>query len=487
MARKAAGGNGQGSADIELDISDFGPIARGRIALRPLTILVGPNNSGKTYASVLAHSVMSSCADLAAAARSGNWAGQLLESGAFHALSGRMARLAPGNGKDGAHVPRDLAESIHGCAAGRFFEEALLSHMRRNFGSPLGDLVRTGARRSKIRIGGPMAASVSISCGGRARVGVDPALPRRPVRRARALAESGAKRWPGGAASGGRSGIRATERHVDGRRGHAALLGLAAAMAGHASMPIPSGASHYLPAARSGIMCALGALAPGILQGFARGPQGGTVVPGTLSDLADSITRRGEPRAGGPDGRRGVIPDLFGGSVGWQGTGAISYRHLGAQVPIHRSASGIAETAPLALAVARMGAGDTLIVEEPEAHLHPKSQVPLARHLVGLVRRGMRVILSTHSDFLLEQLDIFVKLGSLTPSKRARRGYGKGDYVLDEEIAPYAFARSAKGGHTISELEHSADDGISYEGFIDVVESMAEDDYGIYVARGKRW
>jgi len=134
-----------------------------------------------------------------------------------------------------------------------------------------------------------------------------------------------------------------------------------------------------------------------------------------------------------------------------------------------------------------MGVGDTLIVEEPEAHLHPKSQVPLARHLVGLVRRGMRVILSTHSDFLLEQLDIFVKLGSLTPPKRARRGYGKGDYVLDDEIAPYAFARSAKGGHTISELEHSADDGISYDGFIDVVESMAEDDYGIYAARGNRW
>jgi len=47
MARKAAGGNGQGRADIELDISDFGPIAGGRIALRPLTVLVGPNNSGK--------------------------------------------------------------------------------------------------------------------------------------------------------------------------------------------------------------------------------------------------------------------------------------------------------------------------------------------------------------------------------------------------------------------------------------------------------
>ncbi len=281
--------------------------------------------------------------------------------------------------------------------------------------------------------------------------------------------------------------MRATARYADGRRGHAALLGLAATMAGHASMSIPSGASHYLPAARSGIMCALGALAPGIIQGYARGLQGGTAVPGTLSDLADSITRRGEPRAGGQNGRGGVIPDLFGGSVGWHGAGAISYRHLGAQVPIHRSASGIAETAPLALAVARMGVGDTLIVEEPEAHLHPKSQVPLARHLVGLVRRGMRVILSTHSDFLLEQLDIFVKLGSLTPPKRARRGYGKGDYVLDDEIAPYAFARSAKGGHTISELEHSADDGISYDGFIDVVESMAEDDYGIYAARGNRW
>lgn len=45
--------------DLELGIRDFGPIREGRIRLRPLTIFIGPNNSGKSYAALLARSVIS--------------------------------------------------------------------------------------------------------------------------------------------------------------------------------------------------------------------------------------------------------------------------------------------------------------------------------------------------------------------------------------------------------------------------------------------
>jgi len=159
------------------------------------------------------------------------------------------------------------------------------------------------------------------------------------------------------------------------------------------------------------------------------------------------------------------------------GAGALSYAHMGEQVPIHRSSAGVVATAPLALAAAGMGPGDTLVVEEPEAHLHPKSQAVLARRMAGLVRRGMRVILSTHSAFFLAQLSILVRAGTLASSGRRIPGYGQHDYVTDDEVAPYAFRARTGGKHDISEIEHSGDEGISQDEFVDVAESMSREDF----------
>ncbi|MGI8476912.1 MAG: hypothetical protein ACR2OO_11135, partial [Thermomicrobiales bacterium] len=38
-------------------IKNLGPIRSGSFQLRPLTIFIGPNNSGKTYAALAAYSV----------------------------------------------------------------------------------------------------------------------------------------------------------------------------------------------------------------------------------------------------------------------------------------------------------------------------------------------------------------------------------------------------------------------------------------------
>ena len=43
---------------LEVEIENFGPIASGRIELKPLTILMGSNNSGKSYAALLIYSII---------------------------------------------------------------------------------------------------------------------------------------------------------------------------------------------------------------------------------------------------------------------------------------------------------------------------------------------------------------------------------------------------------------------------------------------
>ncbi len=42
---------------VEISVSNFGPIAEADLDLRPLTVFVGPSNTGKTYLSVLIYAL----------------------------------------------------------------------------------------------------------------------------------------------------------------------------------------------------------------------------------------------------------------------------------------------------------------------------------------------------------------------------------------------------------------------------------------------
>ena len=38
---------------LELEVADFGPIVEAKVDLRPLTVFVGPSNTGKSYMAIL--------------------------------------------------------------------------------------------------------------------------------------------------------------------------------------------------------------------------------------------------------------------------------------------------------------------------------------------------------------------------------------------------------------------------------------------------
>lgn len=41
--------------DLSVEVKNFGPISKGAISLKNLTVLIGPNNSGKSYMAMLVH------------------------------------------------------------------------------------------------------------------------------------------------------------------------------------------------------------------------------------------------------------------------------------------------------------------------------------------------------------------------------------------------------------------------------------------------
>ena len=67
---------------------------------------------------------------------------------------------------------------------------------------------------------------------------------------------------------------------------------------------------------------------------------------------------------------------------------------------------------------------DVIIIEEPEAHLHPAMQVEFTRQLAAAVRAGVRVIATTHSERILEELANLVRISGLSEADRKDIGGG---------------------------------------------------------------
>lgn len=54
-----------------------------------------------------------------------------------------------------------------------------------------------------------------------------------------------------------------------------------------------------------------------------------------------------------------------------------------------------------------------VIVENPEAHLHPRGQTEMARLICKCVEAGAQVIIETHSDHLLNGVRIYTKISNI--------------------------------------------------------------------------
>ena len=118
----------------------------------------------------------------------------------------------------------------------------------------------------------------------------------------------------------------------------------------------------------------------------------------------------------------------------------------GLNLPMERSSSMVTELAPIvAFLRSHIEKGDLLIIEEPEAHLHPSAQQRLAGVLAYMVRKGLRVLITTHSHYMVEAMGMFVNSSRVDPDKRADSMRLLGDevdrelYLNEDEIGIYSF------------------------------------------------
>jgi ABC-type branched-subunit amino acid transport system ATPase component len=84
--------------------------------------------------------------------------------------------------------------------------------------------------------------------------------------------------------------------------------------------------------------------------------------------------------------------------------------------------------------------GDLLMIDEPELSLHPHSQRRLARLLVRLANQGMKVFVTTHSDYIVKEMNTLIMLhgkGNAGKQMQAQYGYKDSELLNPEDIKLY--------------------------------------------------
>lgn len=77
---------------------------------------------------------------------------------------------------------------------------------------------------------------------------------------------------------------------------------------------------------------------------------------------------------------------------------------MGIESNIRHVGFGISQILPIIIEGLRMPDGETLIIEQPEVHLHPKLQSHLFDFMICMVQQGKKVIVETHSDHFITRL-----------------------------------------------------------------------------------
>lgn len=76
---------------------------------------------------------------------------------------------------------------------------------------------------------------------------------------------------------------------------------------------------------------------------------------------------------------------------------------------------GVSQTLPVLVALLVAEPGQLVYIEQPEIHLHPRAQGALAHELVATAKRGVRVVIETHSSLLLRGIQTQVASDQISP------------------------------------------------------------------------
>ncbi len=490
---------------MRLKVSNFGPIVTADVELRPLTVFVGPSNTGKSYLAILIYAlqrVLGGYVDSVdhmplgyglmrrhrrlgrhlmefppESKVSAQQAGQVLDW-----LKQISSEPRKNTSSAGIRLPDAIATLVrpHLLQLVRAFQDELDTELQRCFG--LGgtqQLVhRPGAKKTQIMLN---------------RRGTDDSIEYRfNIGQSKPPAPSITPENPPLSISGDildflRRGFGYTEESgASQERIATRMLSLIALSAFRDSFDDARQPTYYLPADRTGVMHAHRVVVSALIDnatsaGIRRAPAV-PLLSGVLADFLEQLIGMGEARGRdtgiGEALANGLEQQVLKGSVRdepnpllGKGYPAFFYRPEGwkKSLPLMNASSMVSELAPVVLYLRHVvREGDMLIIEEPESHLHPAMQVAFIRHLGRAVRAGVRIIVTTHSEWILEELANLVRASDIPEAQRA--GLPSAEQALSPaQVGVWLFSPSQRPkGSLVNEIKLDAESDTYPSGFDEV-------------------
>ena len=125
-------------------------------------------------------------------------------------------------------------------------------------------------------------------------------------------------------------------------------------------------------------------------------------------------------------------------------TGVISLRYQdfdGNSSPLNVG-FGLSYVAPIIVALLKAKKDDLVIIENPEAHLHPRGQRKMGELIAKAAATGVQVIVETHSDHLLNGIRLSVKNG-IIGRDLVRLNYFYKEQKKDTSVLYYEYKKTS--------------------------------------------
>lgn len=149
------------------------------------------------------------------------------------------------------------------------------------------------------------------------------------------------------------------------------------------------------------------------------------------------------------------------------------------KIPIHLSASIVKTLSSLVFYLKHIAnKNDLIIIDEPELNLHPNNQIVFARFLSKLVNQGFRLLVSTHSDYIIRELNNLIMLSSNKKEIKTIReelGYAIDEKLNKEQVSAYLFNYKKVNSRNVTVFELPiSDTGFEIETIDRTVEALNE-------------